>query len=67
MAETVTTKATDNYPSVQLPIDSLEQEFVYDGDDLIAIFVQYRGVTYSQQFTWSENNLVAISQWSPPS
>lgn len=66
MAETVTTKyVSEDKPSVQLPLDSLEQDFGYTGSNLAAITVVYQGVTYVQTFTYSGDNVVNVSQFVP--
>lgn len=46
-----------------LPLDSLAQEFTYDGDFLETITVNYGGKTYVQTFTNNGTNITSISKW----
>jgi hypothetical protein len=59
MSETVTTIPD----GVQLPLDSLEQQFTYTGSNVTAITVEYAGNTYVQTFTYSGSNITQISGW----
>lgn len=58
MAETA--KATDG---ANLPLESLETAFTYNGDLVTSIIVNYQNVTYIQTFTYAGDNVVNISQW----
>lgn len=46
-----------------LPIDSLAQEFAYNGDFLETITINYGGKTYIQTFTNNGTNITSISKW----
>ena len=48
---------------VLLPMDSLAQEFGYDGDFLETITVEYEDITYIQTFTNDGTDITAISKW----
>lgn len=58
MAETA--KATDG---ANLPLESLETSFTYNGDLVTSISVVYDNVTYIQTLTYANDNVVNISQW----
>lgn len=46
-----------------LPLDSLAQEFEYDGTFIASISVNYAGVQYVQTFTNDGVNIIYISGW----
>jgi len=50
---------------VDVPVDSLDQTFVYNGDNIDYIQVVYRGITYRQTYTYSGSTITAISDWTP--
>lgn len=59
MSETI---ATTTIP--QLPLDSLNQVFTYDGDFVATISVVYAGKTYRQTFTNDGTHITSISPWT---
>lgn len=61
MSETV--KANDG---ADLPLDSLPQTLIYDGDFISEIFVNYQGSTYIQTFLNDGVNITYISGWVNP-
>lgn len=48
---------------VQLPLDSIDQVFGYNGSDITSITVEYYGNTYIQTITYSSGNVTSISKW----
>jgi len=46
-----------------LPLGSLEQTFVYSGDNIITITVSYAGKVYVQTFTYAGTTLTNIGNW----
>jgi hypothetical protein len=66
MTEYVQTKyVSESKPSIQLPLNDLEQAFGYSGDNVTTITVVYQGVTYVQTLTYSGLNVTNISQFVP--
>ena len=59
MSSTVTTIPD----GVELPLDSLEQAFVYSGSFISTITVEYSGNTYVQTFTNNGTDITNISGW----
>jgi hypothetical protein len=49
---------------VMLPLDSLPQTFVYDGNFVASISVFYQGQTYLQTFINDGTNITYISGWN---
>lgn len=49
----------------RLPIDHLDQSLTYAGDLVTSISVMYRGIQYTQTFTYEGTNVIEISQWRP--
>lgn len=49
-----------------LPLDSLANNFIYDGDFLSTITVQYQGKTFVQTFINDGTDIVFISNWVNP-
>ena len=47
----------------QLPLDSIEQTFTYDGDFVETITAVYAGVTYLQTFENDGTHITNISGW----
>lgn len=47
----------------QLPLDSVEQSFTYDGDFVETITAIYAGTTYVQTFENDGTNITNISGW----
>lgn len=46
-----------------IPVDSLEQTIVYDGNFVLTITLSYLGRTYRQFYTNDGSNITNISQW----
>jgi hypothetical protein len=46
-----------------IPLDSTPQEFMYDGDFISTITVQYAGKTFVQTFENDGTNIIYISNW----
>jgi len=66
MTQYVQTKyVSPTKPSIQLPVDDLDQVFAYDAGNVSTITVVYQGVTYVQTFTYAGSNVIEISQWTP--
>jgi hypothetical protein len=49
-----------------LPLDSLAESFIYDGDFLSTITVQYQGNSYIQTFINDGTDIIYISNWMNP-
>lgn len=65
MSDTVRTKYDPAFPSIELPVNDLEQTFTYSGSLVETITVEYQGVTYVQTFANDGVNITSISQWEP--
>lgn len=68
MSETVTgyRNAANQYKAVEIPLGSLEQTFVYDGDFIETITVEYSDITFVQTFTNDGTNITNISAFLEP-
>ena len=47
----------------KVPLDSLQQDFVYVGGFVSTITVSYRSTTYIQTFTNDGTNITRVSKW----
>ena len=48
---------------VVVPVESLEQNYTYNGAFIDYIEVSYRGVTYRQTYTYNGSHIATISEW----
>lgn len=58
--------AANGYERYDLPLDSLNQVFTYDGDFIETITVVYNGITFVQTFVNDGTNITNISQFKEP-
>jgi len=47
-----------------IPLDSVPQQFIYDGSFLSSIIVQYAGKTFIQTFENDGTNIIYSSGWN---